>query len=77
MVLESKKNKNIVNEEVQFNLDGDDELVVHKVQFDDLVKIPKYKLSANPHKKLLTTHLLMSLENQKKTKEADEAARKK
>ena len=77
MVLESKENKNVVREEVQSNLDGDDEPVVHKVQFCDLVQIPKGQQSAYPCKKLFTTHLLTSLENQKKIKEADEATRKK
>ena len=41
------------------------------------VQIPKGQQSANPHKKLFTTHLLTSPENQKQIKEADEAARKK
>ena len=76
MVLESKENKNIVREEVQSNLDGDDELVVHKIQFCDLMEIPKGQMLANPWKKLFTVHLLMSLENQKKIKEVGEAARK-
>ena len=31
LVLESKENKNVVREEVQSNLGGDDEPVVHKV----------------------------------------------
>ena len=66
-----------MTEEVQFNLDGDDEPVVHKVQICDLVEIPKGQWSAKPHKKLFTMHVLMSLENQKKIKEADEVAKKK
>ena len=58
-------------------LDGDDEPVVHKVQFCDLVEIPKGQRLANPRKKLFTMHLLTSPENQKKIKEVDEVARKK
>ena len=77
MVLESKENKNIVREEVQSNLDGDDEPVVRKVRFHDLMEIPKGQRLANPQKKLFTMHLLMSPENQKKIKEADQVARKK
>ena len=77
MVAESKENKNIVREEVKSNLDGDDELVVHKVQFHDLMEMPKGQRLANQWKKLFTTHLLMSLENQKKIREVDEEARKK
>ena len=76
MVLESKENNNIVREEVQSNLDGDDELVVHKVRFRDLMEIPKGQRLANPQKKLFMSHLLMSPENQKKIKEVDEVARK-
>ena len=41
------------------------------------MQIPKGQWLANPHKKLFTAYLLMSPENQKKIKEADEAARKK
>ena len=41
------------------------------------MQIPKGQWLANPHKKLFTTHLLTSPENQKKIKEADEAATEK
>ena len=41
------------------------------------MQILKGQWSANPHKILFTMHLLMSPENQKKIKEADEVARKK
>ena len=76
MVAESIENKNIVREEVQSNLDGDDEPVVHKVLFRDLMEIPKGQRLANPQKKLFMSHLLMSPENQKKIREADEVASK-
>ena len=76
MLLEIKENKKVVREEVQFNLDGDDELVVHKVQFCDLGQILKGQWLANPHKKLFMTYLLMSPENQKKIKEADDVVMK-
>ena len=63
-----------MREEVQSNLDGDDERVVCKVQIHDLMQISKAQWLVNPQKKLFMAHLLMSPENQKKIKEADEVA---
>ena len=62
---------------VHFHLDDDEEPVTRKVRFRDLLEMPKGERSKNPRKKLLESHLLTSPENQKKTREADEVARKK
>ena len=62
---------------VHFHLDDDEEPVTRKVKFHDLLEMPKGERSKNPRKKLLESHLLTSLENQKKIREADEVARKK
>ena len=61
---------------VHFHFD-DEEPVTRKVKFRNLLEMPKGERSKNPRKKLLESHLLTSLENQKKIREADEAARKK
>ena len=62
---------------VHFHLDDDEEPVIRKVWFHDLVQIPKGERSANPRRKLFESHLLTSPENQKKIREAHEVARKK
>ena len=62
---------------VHFHLDDDEEPVTRKVKFHDLLEMPKGERSKNLRKKLLESHLLTSLENQKKIREADEVARKK
>ena len=62
---------------MHFHLDDDEEPVVRKVQFSDLVQIPKGERSANTRRKLFESHLLTSPENQKKIREADEVAQKK
>ena len=53
---------------VHFQLDDDEEPMVKKVQFHDLMQIPMGERSANPRRKLSEMHLLMSPENQKKIK---------
>ena len=62
---------------VHFHLDDDEKPVTRKVRFHDLLEMPKGERSKNTRKKLLESHLLTSLENQKKIREADEVARKK
>ena len=57
MVIESKENKNVVREEAQYNLDGDDEPVVRKVRFRDLVQIPKGMVVVDVPIGLLPTRL--------------------
>ena len=58
-----------------FNVE--DETVVHKVQFRDLVKRPKLERLKTPWQKPFTSHHLTSPENQQKIREADKVARKK
>ena len=62
---------------MHFHLDDDEELVARKVRFRDLLEMPKGERLKNRRKKLFETHLLTSLENQKKIREADEVTRKK
>ena len=62
---------------VHFYLDDDEEPVARKVRFHDLLEMPKGERSKNPRKKLFKTYLLISPENQKKIREADEVTRKK
>ena len=62
---------------VHFHLDNDEEQVIRKVRFPDLLEMPKGERSKNLKRKLFETHLLMSPEYQKKIREADEVARKK
>ena len=62
---------------VHFHLDDDEELVTRKVRFHDFLEMPKGERLKNLRKKLLESHLLTSLENQNKIREADEVARKK
>ena len=58
-------------------LDVEDEQVIRKVRFRDLVEMPKRERSKTPRRKMFTSHLLMSPENQQKIRQADEVARKK
>ena len=60
-----------------FHLHVEDEQVIRKVRFQDLVEMPKRERSKTPRWKIFTSHLLTSLENQQKIKQADEVARKK
>ena len=60
-----------------FHLHVEDEQVIRKVQFLDLVEMPKQERSKTPWQKIFTSHLLMSPENQQKIKQVDEVARKK
>ena len=62
---------------VHFHLDDDEELVIRKIRFHDLLEMPKGERSKNLRRKLFETHLLMRPENQKKITEADEVTRKK
>ena len=62
---------------VHFHLDDDDEPVTRKFRFRNLLEMPKEERSKKPRKKLFETHLLTSLENQKKIREADKVTRKK
>ena len=62
---------------MHFHLDDEEELVVRKVWFCDLVQILKGERSANPRRKLFESHLLTSPENQKKNREVHEVTRKK
>ena len=66
-----------VNMTMTFHLHVEDEQVIRKVQFQDLVEMPKRERSKTPRQKIFTSHLLTSLENQQKIKQADEVARKK
>ena len=59
---------------VHFHLDDDEEPVIRKVRFHNLLEMPKGERSKNPRKKLFETHLLMRSENQKKIREADEVS---
>ena len=59
---------------VHFHLDDDEELVIRKVRFDDLLEMLKGKRSKNLRRKLFETHLLMRPENQKKIREAEEVS---
>ena len=59
----------------KIHLNVEDETVLHKVWF--LVKMPKQERSKTPWWKLFTSYLLMSPENQKKIREADEVAKHK
>ena len=61
----------------KFCLNVEDETMVRKDQFQDLVKMPKWERSKTPWQKLFTSHLLTSPENQKKMRDADKVARKK
>ena len=65
----------IVTEKFHFNVE--DETVVRKVWFWDLVKMPKQERSKTPWWKLFTSYLLTSPENQQKIREAGKVARKK
>ena len=49
-----------VNVTMTFPLYVEDEKVIRKVQFWDLVKMPKQERSKTPQWKLFTSHLLMS-----------------
>ena len=60
-----------------FHLHVEDKQVIRKVQFRDLVEMPKRERSKTPRRKIFTSHLLTSPENQQKIKQADEVARKK
>ena len=66
-----------VNMKMTFPLHVEDEKVIRKVQFQDLVKMPKRESSKTLQQKLFTSHLLTSPENQKKIREADKVARQK
>ena len=66
-----------VNMTMTFHLHVEDEQVIRKVLFRDLVEMPKRERYKTPRWKIFTSHLLMSLENQQKIKQADEVARKK
>ena len=57
-----------------FHLDDDEEAVIRKVRFCDLLEMLKGERSKNPRRKLFETHLLMRPENQKKITEADEVS---
>ena len=48
-----------------------------KVLFKELLQIPKRERSVNPRKKVLTSHLLISAENQEKVRKAEEVSKKK
>ena len=66
-----------VNMTMTFHLHVEDEQVIRKVRFRDLVEMPKRERSKTPWRKIFTSHLLTSPENQQKIKQADEVARKK
>ena len=66
-----------VNMTMTFHLHVEDKQVIRKVRFRDLVEMPKRERSKTPRRKIFTSHLLMSLENQQKIKQTDEVARKK
>ena len=62
---------------VHFHLDDDEELVIRKVRFCNLLEMLKGKRSKNPRRKLFETHLMTSPENQKKIRKVDKVTRKK
>ena len=66
-----------VNMTMTYHLHVEDEQVIRKVRFRDLVEMPKQERSKTPRWKIFTSHLLTSPENQQKIKQADEVARKK
>ena len=66
-----------VNMTMTFHLHVEDKQVIRKVRFRDLVEMPKRERSKTPRRKIFTSHLLTSPENQQKIKQADEVARKK
>ena len=59
---------------VHFHLDYDGKPVKRKVRFHNFMEMLKEARSNNPRKMLFETYLLMSLENQKKMREADKVS---
>ena len=59
---------------VHFHLDDDEEPVIRKVRFCDLLEMLEGERSKNPRRKIFETHFLMRPENQKKITEADKVS---
>ena len=62
---------------MHFHLDDDEELVIRKVRFCNLLEMLKGERSKNPRRKLFETHLMTSPEKQKKIRKVDKVTRKK
>ena len=66
-----------LNSKLDDVLDTPHKWLGRKVLFKELLPIPKRERSVNPRKKVFTSHLMTSPENQEKIRKAEEVSKKK